>query len=113
MDKLDSEIRKSLRDSLRDSRAVAVRDAEAFEGVIHAIERLGIILSKGITNLNGYEGCITQLAACSPRANTIARRWRDLHTPFGTLYELVRRGRNDAMHVGAFARHLTRHAVEL
>src|SRR5439155_14524227 len=53
------------------------------------------------------------LAAVSPLFDSIPQRWRHLHTPFSVLYELVRRGRNAAMHEGASARHLTLHAIEL
>jgi len=40
-------------------------------------------------------------------------KFRELLTPFSTLYDLVRDARNDAVHQGAFARHLARHAIEL
>ena len=33
--------------------------------------------------------------------------------PFSRLYETVRQGRNDALHQGAYARHLTIHAIQL
>ena len=33
----------------------------------------------------------------------------DCHTAFGSLYEMVMHGRNDALHQGAFARILTLH----
>ena len=33
--------------------------------------------------------------------------------PFSLLYGIVKNGRNDALHIGAFARHLTTHAIEL
>jgi CBS domain-containing protein len=34
-------------------------------------------------------------------------------TPFSQLFDLVKDARNDALHQGAFARHLTGHAIEL
>ena len=34
-------------------------------------------------------------------------------TPFSRLYDLVQDARNDALHQGAFARHLTIHAIGL
>lgn len=43
----------------------------------------------------------------------IPRNWRGLHVSFSHLYELVREARNDALHQGAFAGRLTRHAIEL
>ena len=39
--------------------------------------------------------------------------YRDSHTAFGSLYEMVMHGRNDALHQGAFVRILTLHLVEV
>jgi hypothetical protein len=47
------------------------------------------------------------------QASEVPALYRDLLTPFDQLYDLVRTARNDAMHQGAFARHLTVHAIEL
>ena len=38
---------------------------------------------------------------------------RQLHTPFDVLYKIVREARNDALHQGAYVRHLTTRAIEL
>jgi CBS domain-containing protein len=46
-------------------------------------------------------------------AEKIPAQLPDWHAAFATLYSLVQRARNDALHEGAFARHLTNHAVEL
>ncbi|MCX7065710.1 MAG: hypothetical protein NT024_14360, partial [Proteobacteria bacterium] len=43
----------------------------------------------------------------------VPEKWRNVHTPFSVLYNMVRKARNDAMHTGAAARHLTTHAVTL
>jgi hypothetical protein len=46
-------------------------------------------------------------------ANEIPQKSRQLLTPFPQLFDLMKDARNDALHQGAFARHLTRHAIEL
>lgn len=88
-------------------------DAEAFDEVLFAVERLGAFLLGRIEGLAGYREVLQEhagksaLAAASdvPNPSTTSR--------FDTLFELVRCARNDAMHQGAAARHLTRHCVEL
>src|SRR5262245_53896225 len=98
------------RDQFRQARAAVVRDAEAFESLIHVIERLGMLLSHEMGDLGKYCGHLKAFAGRSP----LARKLPDsLHTRFSKLYESVRVARNDAMHQGAFARHLTSHAVKL
>jgi len=95
-------------------------DAEAFDGIIHVVERLGSHLSKERLgdkgehgSLSKYAGELKHLAANSGMAVETPDRFRNLLTPFETLYELVTVARNDALHQGAFARHLTKHAIEL
>jgi len=58
-------------------------------------------------SLDKYKVAITQIADKSGLSN------QAYLTPFSHLYELVREARNDALHQGAFARHLTSHAIEL
>src|SRR6266849_1315963 len=105
---------------LRSARLAALGDAEAFDGIIHVVERLGSYLSKerlgdkgGFGSLNKYTDELTTLAANSGMAMETPDRFRNLLTPFGMLYDLVTVARNDALHQGAFARHLTGHAIEL
>lgn len=104
------------RDQLREARAVALKDAEAFEPVVHVLERMGRFL-KGVTSevpaLAVLKKDINPLALCSPLAECVPDEWPELHLNFTTLYELVKDGRNSAVHEGALARHLTGHAVEL
>jgi hypothetical protein len=83
-------------------------DAEAFDKIIHVVERLGYFLTKeNLANegdygsLDKYKVAITQIAYKSGLSN------QAYLTPFSHLYELVREARNDALHQGAFARHLT------
>jgi hypothetical protein len=98
---------------LRDARENALRDAEAFDGIIQVLERLGSLLLGEIGTLDKYRKVITNKVDGSALAKDIPEDWRDVHIPFSRLYELVRIARNDALHQGAFARHLTIHAIEL
>jgi hypothetical protein len=104
------------RDQLREARAVALKDAEAFEPTIHALERTGRFL-KGVTSailtLASLKDTVKGLALRSPLAEEIPAEWPELHLKFDVLYELLRDARNSAMHDGALARHMTGHAIEL
>jgi CBS domain-containing protein len=100
-------------DQLRNARESALKDAEAFDGIIHVIERLGTFCTKKISNLGGYEYELAKLAEVSDLAEEIPRQFRDILTPWTQLYNSVKVARNDALHQGASARHLTVHAIEL
>jgi hypothetical protein len=98
---------------LREARENALRDSEAFDGIIHVVERLGSFLDQKISDLGGYREKIDERASHSALAKDIPNQWRSIHIPFHLLYDLVKNARNDAVHQGAFARRLTRHAIEL
>ena len=90
---------------LRSARLAALGDAEAFDGIIHVVERLGSYLSKErlgdkgeYGSLNKYKGELTDLAARSGLAAETPERFRELLTPFEPLYDLVTVARNDALH---------------
>ena len=102
------------RDQLREARAAAFRDAEAFHGILYTFERIGYLLAKEARNLNlsRYKPNIQSIANGSPLAE-VPPEHRDWHVPFSELYDVVRIARNDALHQGAFARNLTSHAVQL
>jgi hypothetical protein len=102
------------RDQLRDARAVALRDAEAFHKILYTFERIGYLLAKEARNLNlnRYKPDIQGVARKSSLAE-VPPEHRDWHVPFSELYEVVRIARNDALHQGAYARNLTSHAVQL
>lgn len=110
---MDREVALDFRDQLREGRAVALKDAEAFEALVFVIERIGVYLTGRIDGLGNYVESIAVTASRSPLAETIPAQLPKWHTNFSTLYSLVRHARNDALHEGAFARHLTNHAVEL
>lgn len=81
--------------------------------MVFVVERIGVYLTGSIKGLGAYASAVAAEARRSPLANDIPSRLPDWHAPFATLYALVQQARNDALHEGAFARHLTSHAVEL
>ncbi len=107
---LNKESARAFRLELQEAREGAIKDAEAFDGIIHAIERLGTLLKGEVAGLAAFAPKMNLLAGFSPLASGMVREW---HTPFALLYDMVRNARNDALHVGSYARHLTSHAIEL
>ena len=97
---------------LRCAREIALKDAEAFDAIIHAIEGLGSFLTGKILDLGKYKKELEKLSSNSALAEDLPKEYRVFLT-FSQLYELVRVARNDALHQGAFARHLTNHAIQL
>jgi len=96
------------------ARASALRDAEAFEEHIFVLERLGSYLwNKPKGNLGKYKKLLLEEAARSTLAFEAASRFPSFHVSLEALYEEARKARNDAMHHGAIARHLSRHAQEI
>jgi len=91
------------RDALRSARRVALEDAEAFAGIVHVIEQLGCQLTGKISGLAGYRNSLIEYGSRSCLAGD---------GRLAAILEHVRVARNDAVHVGAFARTLTRHAIE-
>lgn len=98
---------------LRDAREKALRDSEEFDSIIHVCERLGSFLGKKIGDLGQYKRQLESEAVHSALAEELPQQWRGIHVPFSLLYDLVKDARNDALHQGAFARHLTMHAIQL
>ena len=102
------------RDQFRQARAGALQDAEGFQEILFVLERLGYYRSgKEVGSLRSYQGTIVEQAKHSPLAADIPTEHPTWHSEFVTIYELVREARNDALHQGAFARHLTDHAIQL
>ena len=100
-------------DQFRGARARAFRDAEAYQEILFAIERFGSALSGETRALGRYRKWIVPMAKISPLAEDIPTKHRDWHVPFPTLYDAVKDARNDALHQGASARHLTAHATQI
>src|SRR5947209_98723 len=105
--------RRYFRDMFRDARQTAFKDAEGFQQILFALEKFGMFLSSKTLDLGKYERDIGKIVSESPLSRDIPEDWRALHFPFDVLYKLVREARNDALHQGAYARHLTNHAVQL
>ncbi len=101
------------RNQLVAARDAAFRDAERFYELLFTIEKLGQFLNGKVGTLASYKRAIGDLASRSWLAYEIPNSCRCWHTPFDDLYELVRVARNEALHQGAYARHLTDHAVRL
>ena len=101
------------RDQLVAARDVAFRDAEGFQDVLFTLEEIGQFLSGKTGTLASYKPAIKELASQSCLAYEIPRSHQGWHTSFGDLYDLVRKARNEAMHQGSYARHLTDHSVRL
>ena len=110
---LPREIALYFRDELRSARASALRNAEAFEEVIFVFERLGIYLTKKVSGLSDYGNKIAEIAKRSTQAANSEVDPQQRQPDFHRLYKIVKDARNDAMHVGAYARHLTTSSVEL
>jgi hypothetical protein len=110
---MDRSAKVTFSEQLREARNNALRDSEAFDGIIHTVERLGSFLCESIGDLGRYKKQIEESAKHSALAEDIPGQRPDVHIPFSVLYELVRQGRNDALHQGAFARRLTGHSIEL
>jgi predicted transcriptional regulator len=96
-ERIAPEARIAFRDQLRDARAQAINDAEAYDELLFAFERLGSFLTGKI----------------APLAEDFSAEQRECHVPADQLFEQVREARNDALHYGAFARRLTAHAIQL
>ncbi len=103
----------TLRDQLREAREHAINDAEAYDELLFAFERLGCVLSGKSGALDDYKRFILSFARESDLADHVPKKHRDWHTRSSDLYDSVREARNDALHQGAFARHLTTHAIQL
>src|SRR4029077_17728684 len=114
MPDLDPQSATFFANDLRSARLAALSDAEAFDEIIHVVERLGYYLTKenlgekehGSLGNSKYRVAITNIADKSGLSIPSAEH-RAYLTPFAELYEMVRQARNDALHQGAFARHLT------
>lgn len=100
-------------DQLRDARENALRDSEAFHGIIHVVERLGSFRKGAIGDLWKYKNDLQELADQSALAIKVPALQPGAHVAFDRLYDLVRYARNDAIHQGAVARRLTGQAIQL
>lgn len=102
-----------LRDELREAREFAINDSENYDQLLFAIERLGCKLSDKAKTLGGYKTIIKDLGKLSVLSEDIPEVWRELHTPISELFEIITQARNDALHQGAYARHLNENTIQL
>lgn len=102
---------------LRQARANALRDAEGYHDIVVVLEQLGSFKAQGTKlkgfGLDSYSEIFSKLAEDSVLAGEIPTLFPSLHPAFDKLFTSVRRARNEAVHEGAYARHLTNHAVQL
>lgn len=104
---------RHFRDELKAARAAVLADAEAYVLPLNAFERLGRYLRPTAFGMKKVEDALASVAAESGLVADGDERFHHLHRSFQALFTSVREARNDAMHVGARARHLTTHAVEV
>lgn len=109
---------RGYRDLFRGARHEALQDAEASVQVVQVAESYcrSRPENKG-KQIHGMGACdcrkaLRSLATSSPLANELPAEHSYLLTSFESLYALVTKARNDAVHQGAYARHMARHAVE-
>lgn len=76
-------------DQLRNAREAALNDAEAFDGIHHAIERLGSFLTQNIGDLGKYKDEIEKIASTSAMAEEVPKCFRGVLTPFLVIYLLT------------------------
>jgi CBS domain-containing protein len=101
------------RDLLRHARYAAQANAEAFDEICFAVERLGQRLADKQMSLGKYRTYIRWCAEFSQMAKELAETYPMFFSRFDALFESLLQARNDAMHSGAWARHATERAVEL
>lgn len=101
------------RDQLRSARYAALADAEGFGEICFALEALGLRLLGKKRDLGRYEVKLAELACDSVVLKELSAQVPQYFTKFSALYESVRLARNDAMHTGVYARHITSAAIEL
>lgn len=110
---LTPESRVYLLGELRQARLAAQKDAEAFDELLFVFERLGCYRLREAAALGDYRASLLAVVAESVLGGTLAPKLAHWHSAAGTLYTLVNQARNDALHQGARARHLTEHTIEL
>lgn len=100
-------------DDLRNVRADVLADAEAFDQILFAIERLGGYLLGRCESLSAYRERLRSLVVHSPLAGCDDAGAAGRTQRFERLFDLIKEARNDALHQGAAARHIARHCVEM
>jgi hypothetical protein len=113
-EQVEWETRISFRNRLREGRTKALADAEDFVNIVQTLEELGQVLcGEHRSGLGKYERELQAFVVDSALAHDPARKAPDLHVPIDRLLRVVREGRNDAVHIGSFARKVVSHAIDL
>jgi CBS domain-containing protein len=99
-------------EDLRQARMAAQLHSEAFDQVLFAFERLGSFRLGEVATLNDYEPSLLDLVNQSAFAFVSDGTQFAWHSESSVLLYLIRNARNDALHQGSRARHLTQHAIE-
>ena len=94
--------RKHFRDELRSARASVLRDAEAFDSVLFATERLGQVVLGRQEALGTYRRSLAEVLFHDASRDEFER-----------IALIVNEARNHALHQGAAARHLAQNCVKL
>ena len=113
MAQLTGESARHFLTDLRAARAAALADAEGFDEVLFAIERLGAFLLEKSASLAKYREPLRLLSMRSALASDGGSEPTTNTLRFERVFDLVNEARNDALHQGAAARHITRHCVDL
>lgn len=101
------------RDRFREARYAALADAEGFGAICFALESLGLRLLGEQATLERYRLRIADRALKSHVLGDLATSHPSRFKSFDALFKTVQTARNDAMHIGAYARHATEAAIEL
>lgn len=101
------------RDLFREARYAALADAEGFDAICFALESLGLRLLGEQATLDRYQSRIADRALRSLVLTVLPTSHPSRFKSFEALYKTVRTARNDAMHIGAYARHATHAAIDL
>lgn len=113
-DSLSNFERLMYRDRLRAARYAALADAEGFAQICYELEALGVRLLGRQEGLGMYRESIRREIAI----HSLVFDFMSIAAPgffkgFHALYAIVLKARNDNMHLGAYARHATKAAIEL
>jgi len=110
---VSGESRAHFLNDLRQARLAAQKDAEACDQLLFAFERLGSFRLCEFAALGDYKDSLLDFASGSALGKELDRRFAGWHTDRAVLYQLLQQARNEALHQGSAARHLTNHAIEL
>lgn len=113
MCQLSENAKRYFLDELRQARLAAQKDAEGYDQLLFVFERMGSVLRGEAATLRAYRTDLLNFAKGSVLGKKLNRRLAQWHSEAETLYDLVNEARNDALHQGVRARHLTEHCIEL